>query len=97
MQVDAVGAVAGDVDDDVGVDAVREGDGAGAGVVQAADREGNVGRLGVVDVVVGGVVDRHRKSVGRGEVERHGGAGGGGGVVVGDGEAEREAEWADHG
>ena len=61
MQVGAVGAVAGDAHHHVGVDAVREGDGAGAGIVEPADREGDGGRLRIVDDVIGGVVDHKRR------------------------------------
>ena len=44
MQVGGVGAVAGDAHHHVGVDAVREGDRAGAGLVEAANREGDGSR-----------------------------------------------------
>ena len=87
MQVDAVGAVAGDVHDDVGVDAVREGDRAGAGIVETANREGDSRQLGIVDDMVGGVGDHKRRHLGLVSVERNAVAGGVGGVAFGIGES----------
>ena len=94
MQVGGVGAVAGDAHHHVGVDAVREGDRAGAGLVEAANREGDGGRLGVVDDVVGGVVHAERRHLGLVGVERDGIAGGRGRVVLRIGEGQRRGDAA---
>ena len=72
MQVDAVSAVAGDRNGDTGIDPVREGDRAGAGIVETTHREGDIGRLGIVDHVVGGVIDAERCHLGLVGVERDG-------------------------
>ena len=72
MQVDAVSAVAGDRNGDTGIDPVREGDRAGAGIVETTYREGDIGRLGIVDHVVGGVIDAERCHLGLVGVERDG-------------------------
>ena len=94
MQVGGVGAVAGDAHHHVGVDAVREGDRAGADLVEAANREGDGGRLGVVDDVVGGVVHAERRHLGLVGVERDGIAGGRGRVVLRIGEGQRRGDTA---
>src|SRR5581483_1221934 len=94
MQVGAVGAVAGDGDDDGGVDAIREGDRAGAAIVEAADREGDGGRLRIVDDVVGGVGDREGRDLGPVGIQGDRIAGGGGGVALAVGEAQRGGDGA---
>ena len=60
----------------LGIDAVREGDRAGAGIVETANREGDSRRLGIVDDMVGGVGDRKRRHLGLVGVERNAVAGG---------------------
>ena len=94
MQVDGIGAVAGDGDGDIGIDAVREGDGTGAGVVETANREGDGRRLGIVDDMVGGVGDHKRRHLGLVGVERDAIAGGVGGVAFGIGKGQRRGDAA---
>src|SRR5258708_18836006 len=76
MQVDRIGAVAGDAHHHVGVDAIREGDRAAASVVETANREGDGRRLGIVDDMVGGVGDHKRRYLGLVGVECNTVAGG---------------------
>src|SRR5947209_15009353 len=66
-----------------------EGDGAGAGIVEAADREGDRGRLRTVDDVVAGGVDRQGHNVGVDGGERVAVIGGRGGVALAVAEAQR--------
>ena len=94
MQVDAVSAVAGDRDGDTGIDPVREGDRAGAGIVETTHREGDIGRLGIVDHVVGGVIDAERRHLGLVGVERDGVADRAGVVALSVGETQRRGDLA---